>query len=94
MDVIFLGTLEKLTAKIRFIRRRYGYFCVTTDLKYGRIVYSANIYLIFIMKMKSKALTVAVLGMGIVLRVLNKKPTRCYCLVQHLVIYCMKQSPA
>jgi len=44
--------------------------------------------------MKSKALTVAVLGMGIVLRVLNKKPTRCYCLVQHLIIYAMKQSPA
>ena len=75
MDVIFLGTLEKLTAKIRFLRRRHGYFCVTTDSKNGRIVYSANIYLIFIMKMKSKSLTVGVLGMGIVLRVLNKKPT-------------------
>jgi len=32
--------------------------------------------------------------MGIVLRVVNKKPTRCFCLVKHLIIYSMKHSPA
>jgi len=31
---------------------------------------------------------------GIVLRVVNKKPKRCFCLVEHLIIYSMKHSPA
>ena len=52
-----MGSLDKVTVKIRFLRRRHSYFCVTTDLKYGRIVHSANIYLIIIME--SKSLTVS-----------------------------------
>ena len=40
-----MGNLEKVTIKIRFLRTRHSYFCVTTDLKYERIVYSANIYI-------------------------------------------------
>ena len=54
-----MGSLDKVTAKIRFLRRRHSDFCVSTDLKYGRIVHSANIYLIIILIMESKSLTVS-----------------------------------
>jgi len=54
-----VGSLDKVIVKISFLQRQHSYFCVTTDLKYGRIVHSANIYLIIILIMESKSLTVS-----------------------------------
>jgi len=65
-----------------------------TDLKSGRMTYSAYIYLIIIMIMESMTLTVVVLSNGIVLFVVNKKATRCFCLAEHLITYSMEHSPA
>jgi len=89
-----VGSLGKVTVKTRFLRRGHSYYCVTKDLKYGSIVYSAYIYLIIINIMESMSLTVAVLANGNCTACCQQEINAMFCLVKHFIIYSMKHSPA